>query len=557
LRAPRLSAPLFALAAIAPLIASLALATPARAANPASSYAAMANDPLTPDQGGVLESQLVDAIEASPPGSEIRIANPRMDKKVGTALAAAAKRGVLVHVVTDPKVVTKSTAKAAAALKAALGTDTSADSFVYFTPTAAYQPSVTSSKMHAKTALFSDVGGSAVSVIGSQDLYPSVPEFEWDTALVTGNETIYRNLSTWFDGMTKHQTKSFSGKISAGALELYLFPRQGDTSTHNFFTDMLTPVSCAGGTKVDLMTYDWRKTMVSVAQRLAALSRAGCAVRVITYSTRTDPAVLQTLQRGGVPTHYSDHTTGGTAYLSHTKLIAIAGRYGGKSVYTTIQGSANVALGSVKVYDDNMVRVKNDRAVYDTYAGQFNRVWKAGRTVPTVPTTLTGSYSPTAVAGRLRAAGGAVPGRTVRLQRYHSGGWHNVRTATTDANGRVKWSIALRDPIRLVFAGATNLRAKNSATMRLTPTKLTVASHRAAVKGRLRSGGKGLAGRRIDLERRVKGAWKTVGHRRTDRKGRITWHVTGKGRVRLAYAGATGIAPATSASATVVPPTKK
>lgn len=439
----------------------IAFASPAMAED---SVEAILTDPRGDTDSQLrLESELIGYMQASTPGSTIRLVDPTMNARIQGALVEAWQRGVNVRVVLDAAVSRKTpgTASATSLLEKALGTDAQAPSFVATCVHGCYQPNFKYSLMHAKTTQFSDTGGRKVTVIGSQDLFPSVPTFEWNAGVSTSDPAIYAAVAGWIDGMTAGSTRGFSGKVASGGQELYLFPRPADTATNNFFTQTLKPVSCASGTRVDLMTYDWRANMSAVVHQLGTLRRQGCPVRVITYQPRTAPEIVTALRREGISARYSDNNR----LLSHSKVIAISGTYGGARVDTVFQGSANIGLGSIQRSDDDMIRINNNAAIYRAFYAQVNEVWSAGRALGTMAPTLAVGRTSRRVTADLRAGGGAVEGAVVQLQRRIHGSWVTVSRRTTSVTARAVWQTRSRATVRVRFGGNAGLTSVTSRSV--------------------------------------------------------------------------------------------
>lgn len=422
------------------------------------------SDPLRSSTSGrSITDKLTSLVDTAPQGATIRLTNPRMNSAVADSLRRASVRGVSVRVVTDPGATTRGTIAGLRSVTSALGTDPQRSSFVRLCPRSCAQPGVSWSLMHAKTATFSYPDGQHVSMIASQDLYPEAGSFEWNNALVTTNTKVWSTLNWWFDGIVKGTGRTFSAGTDAGEVSLYLFPRPKDTGTNNFYTQALAPVRCSGGTRIDLMTFDWRSNMRPLVDKLGALRLLGCDVRVVLNSQRADSNIIKALQRQKIATRFSDNAAAGKKYLSHAKLLSVHGYYGSSWVASTWTGSANIALGSLRSYDDNFIRVKNDKSVYDSYRAQMNRVWAAGRHIPVARSSATLTRGKRSLTARLYATGEGVIGSKLWLQRrIRPRVWKTITSGRTDATGRITWRRRSVLPLRVVFTGATNLTAVNS-----------------------------------------------------------------------------------------------
>ncbi len=146
-----------------------------------------------------------------------------------------------------------------------------------------------------------------------------------------------------------------------------------------------------------------------------------------------------------------------------------------------------------------------------------------------------------AIGGRVNPA---VGGRTVRLEHaLPGGGFRPVAVARTAADGTYRFKVkpARSGAFRAVADGATA-----SAPRRVTVVAAVTGRARRHVLGARRLGVRGrllpsLHGRKVILQVRTRGGWKTVDRTRTDRSGRFkaAWRPRGVGayRLRVKFAG--------------------
>lgn len=271
------------------------------------------------------------------------------------------------------------------------------------------------------------------------------------------------------DAGTQGSAVPSSIRSEDGNLILYLFPQLHESEGNNFYTRALAPVSCAGGTRVDFAQYLWNRNLLSVARRLVALKKHGCAVRVSLTKSRTDGAIRDTLARGQVPVRWSD--TPNQSYYSHEKVIAISGRYGGKHVETIFEGSLNLTIGFIHGFDDNMLRVVDARrdGTYARTLAAFNSLWKYS-----TPAPLWSRWKVRYHQGNHHLWGTLSPSsanrhRRVVLEQKKSGHWRRVSTKVTGPHGSLVVKLGgHRTGTWRFHAPATHgLRATNSKTVKV------------------------------------------------------------------------------------------
>ena len=323
------------------------------------------------DQYRILQT-VVRNIEATPAGEEIRIATLAIAAKaVVEALTEADRCGVRVKVLVPGRAWEDN---GVVALREALGTDTSRNSFI-----TRCEGSCTTDGadgiMHVKSYLFSKVHRVGnVTMYSSSNLTRNQAATRWNDAYqVTRDRDVYSAAATFFDKLTKDKPIKFARLTKAAGYWQYNFP-----SSQDFHLDLLDRTECksaAGTTTIDFVASIWKQ--VAVAEKVADLYDAGCDIRVALNLERIEQRVLDLLLDRDVPTRVQpvDDPDGAT----HSKYIAIQGMHDGYVVSTVYCGSPNVSNFSVRTANNNMLRIVDDETAYAAYHGQFDRLWEAGR----------------------------------------------------------------------------------------------------------------------------------------------------------------------------------
>ena len=296
------------------------------AAGPASGWAprnrTVFNDPMgsTISERAIIQ-ELATAIDATPVGAEIYMAQYLFDIPVLTAkLIAAHRRGVYVRILIDAGEHSREIRQ----LRKVLGTNKKARSFVAKCRYGcmAGKPS----KQHAKFYLFSVAGarGRAVSMISSANPYVENVYNSWNNHhTIVGDVTIYRSLRTYFIDMLADRTnRNYFRVTGSGKYRLYLYPRKARRPEDIVVLRALNQVSCQKtkkgyGTKsrktmVRVANWGWTGARIDVAKRLWRLHDKGCKVQVMINSGRIAPNVLSTCSNRAGSTGGCRSTTAGT-----------------------------------------------------------------------------------------------------------------------------------------------------------------------------------------------------------------------------------------------------
>ena len=322
--------------------------------------------------------QVIRTINAVPSVGQIRIAVFSFaDRRTADALLSAAQRGVSVQLVFDDHTIFPQEAR----LRDALGTDTSAQSFVRM---CSHSCRGTSGDMHDKIFLFSKAGSADyVTMVGSNNMTSFNAERQWsDVYTVVDNPAVYFTYGGVFDQVTAGtaQTDPFLS-MNVGGYQSEFYPH-APGAADDPVAAILSRVSCTGAaagtgenghTLVRIAMHAWFGTRgLYLAQRVAGLSRAGCIVRVVP-GVSVGPDVRRTLTAAGARIATVRHPT----IRVHQKVLQISGGYGtshGRRLVFT--GSHNWTDWAMRC-DDVVLRVRGAAPAAE-YAANFHDMWRNG-----------------------------------------------------------------------------------------------------------------------------------------------------------------------------------
>jgi phosphatidylserine/phosphatidylglycerophosphate/cardiolipin synthase-like enzyme len=363
-----------------PLVALVILAlgmfivTPAQAKVYMPSAGATFNDPTSPIRANqtVLMDQIIAATNNVPSGSIIRFVAYSFDyQPMVDALLAAKKRGAQVRLLIDSHTETSQIRQ----LRKALGTGTSDGSYLRTCKFSCMASG--DSFIHSKLYLFSRTGGATrVSMNSSANPAETGVSKSWNNTYTTvGDKTLYdANVDNFNDMLPDKTNTDYYHTVESPPLKEYFFPRKGSTPKSDTLYNILSDVSCPSTIKVT--TYFWTSARLYLADKLAALQKAGCNVEVI-YPDGPDkqdtiyPQVTSALLNGKIPTWNTRPKAG--LYV-HNKVILINGTYQGvpgqKIVYATSQ---NLTKTSLRESNEVMLRIPIP-SVYDQYASNFEGI---------------------------------------------------------------------------------------------------------------------------------------------------------------------------------------
>jgi hypothetical protein len=229
-------------------------------------------------------------------------------------------------------------------------------------------------------------------MFGSNNLMSYAANVHWnDLYTVLGNQQMFDDFSTIFGQMAKDQWRPDPYKVVQDGpytVEFGSDPRARGTKDHVY--ERLDKVGCrapagygdGGHTVIRIMMYGWVGDRgIQLAQKVAALSRAGCRVRVLVSGAGR--RVHGILRGAGVAIRSSaldlddDPLTGfdetGWEVFSHEKWMSLSGQWAGqpfKGVWTGSENWSNVS----RFNDEVTVKVPFASALA-AYASHFEYVW--------------------------------------------------------------------------------------------------------------------------------------------------------------------------------------
>ncbi|MGW3210349.1 phospholipase D-like domain-containing protein [Streptomyces sp. NPDC001135] len=407
------------IAVVLHLVAAVLLggATPAAALSKPIVNGPVFNDPLgTPTQQKAIFTQLVQLIDATPAGAEIRGSMYEFqDQEVAAALLAADRRGVNVKIIVDDSTYVDSNGAeygnpAFESLRSGLGTNDAARSWI-----------VVCDDMFEDADGVDDVQRGCLSVAPPEPAYNHNKFFIFSRIGPFDDGTSYSkvvfqtssNLSDWYkvesfndavtftdaavyDGYASYHEQLRHGRTLAGGnnnayfstpagstYRGFFFPR-GDTSYYNPATDTvvnaLNEISCAyTGTDglqhqsdIRIVVYSFYGSRVQVADKLAQLRGKGCWIDII-YA-ESDSTITTKLDTAGIQHRRCRIPNGpGIDVRPHNKQILIDGSYDGDTTPRVYTGSANLTGSSLRSADEALVRIA-DASYHSQYLSTFYRI---------------------------------------------------------------------------------------------------------------------------------------------------------------------------------------
>jgi hypothetical protein len=362
---------------VRPLIALVVLALgivmvpPAQAAYMPTAGATFNNPTGSRAQQTVLMDQIIAAVKNVPAGSVIRVVAYSFDyQPMADALIAAKKRGVQVRLLIDSHTETAQIRQ----LRSKFGTGTSDGTYLRTCKFSCMAN--TDSFIHSKLYLFSRTGGARyVSMNSSANPAETGVSKSWNNTYTTvGDKTLYdANVDNFNDMLPDKTNTKYYHTVESGNLKEYFFPRAGSTKNSDTLYNILNDVSCPSTIKVT--TYFWTNLRLYLADKLAALKKAGCSVEVIYpdgsgSQDTVESKVTAALLNGHVPT-YNTRPYNHLGLYVHNKVILIDGTYQGvpgqKIVYATSQ---NLTMTSLRESNEVMLRIPIP-SVYQAYLDNF------------------------------------------------------------------------------------------------------------------------------------------------------------------------------------------
>jgi phosphatidylserine/phosphatidylglycerophosphate/cardiolipin synthase-like enzyme len=411
------------LAAVLSLVAALLLggSTPAAGALKAAPKPVIGgpvfNDPMgTTAQRKAIFTQLVRLIAGTPAGAQIRGSVYEFnDREVADALIAAHRRGVAVRLIVDDSTYVDAAGREYAnapyaSLKAALGTDTGARSWIVVCDDRFEDPdgvddvrrgclSVAPPEpaySHNKFLVFSRIGpfddGTGYSKVvfqTSSNLSQWYKDESFNDAVTFTNSAVYDGYVTYHDRLRQGRTlaagdnRAYFSTQPGSAYRAYFFPR-GDSSYYNPATDdivqALNGIRCSytdpsgqqRRTDIRIVTYTFYRSRAQVADKLAQLRGSGCRIDIL-YA-ESDGTVAAKLDAAGIRHRRCRIPNGpGIEVRPHNKQMLIDGNLGGDLTPRVYTGSANLTGSSLRSADEAMVRITS-AAYHASYLSAFHRI---------------------------------------------------------------------------------------------------------------------------------------------------------------------------------------
>ncbi|MCB0912973.1 MAG: hypothetical protein KDB60_15285 [Propionibacteriaceae bacterium] len=358
------------------------------------------NDPWgsRAEQRTLLAAQ-VKAIRKTRKGATITLlAYSISDPAVVNSLIAASRRGVRVRILLSDH----GDYRRGNRLAATLGQDTSKNSYLvkcylacasdvtYPNPLTG---EVTRPYMHAKAMAISATGRDEwVVMVPSGNLTIDSTESQANDLLVVRNDkAMYDFVVDRFDVMRRDKGNT-AGQVESGSVGMRLFPEvptipksgklPAPDPADDPYAALLDDITCVVGgtpTRLDIAMYLWSTPRRYLARRTAALSAAGCDVRVFgtpvaagRWGLVWDPSIRRALQaRGDVEIRQIDVETD---RILHTKIILIDGwDAAGNRITRTYSGSPNF-IAQALFWSDELAWHSTEPAILTAERDWMDRV---------------------------------------------------------------------------------------------------------------------------------------------------------------------------------------
>jgi phosphatidylserine/phosphatidylglycerophosphate/cardiolipin synthase-like enzyme len=408
------------------------------------------NNPHVPKDRWRLERRLVDTLRHVPKGETVRIAVYSLDRiPVANAIVAAHKRGVRIQMLLNDHWENR----AMKIVRAALGTNRSAKSFIYKCKSGCRTLVDQYRNQHSKFFTFTKAGKSRhVLAVGSVNFTNNAARHQWnDVFFTSGDKPLFKQFVRLFKDMKKDYSRTqpsyqFCGTPVNGVscddsrdkITNYVFPKRS-TPGDDEVLKMLGKIQCltpdgAGGqtrTKLALSMHTMRGARGNyLAEAIRRKWAEGCDFRVsyglIGYQTKQ--ILGAPTPRGRIPLRSSgldynpdddfDLNNDGEddvilTYYTHQKYFVIQGTYNGiPDVNMVLTGSSNWA--SLGTAQDELFFTIRSRSVAKKYLRNFNLMWNSGRYTRNAYTT---TYTDFRQARTVRTADGELRTTYVTVRR--------------------------------------------------------------------------------------------------------------------------------------------
>lgn len=345
---------------------------------------AVFNNPAAGDGTPIIE-QICGLVKQAPAGSLIQIAHFVISGTTGADFVAvltdAHRRGVDVRVVLDGWQVTN---PAVAALRAELGTDQSARSWLHvctgLSPEGNTAACIGTKGQHNKFYLFSETGGRENVVLQSSANFTDLNATTyWNNATtITGNEELYAAYGAYFgDLAAERRTDDYDHTITTttrtGTVAASFFPRaEGDP-----ITELLDDVSCGPRTVLRVGMSEWDAYRVAIAERLAELAGQGCEVAIV-HGLMADEVRAVLAAEPAIAMRELDDANVLPGRIHSKYLLIEGGDAADRSERWVVTGSPNFNHTSLRRNDETMLRT-DVKSVYARYRANFETMFAAAR----------------------------------------------------------------------------------------------------------------------------------------------------------------------------------
>ena len=146
---------------------------------------------------------------------------------------------------------------------------------------------------------------------------------------------------------------------SGGPITAAVYPNRSD-----LLLSTLRDLSCPRGSRVSAMFAVIQRD--DVRRQLARLSVQGCRVRLVTSRDTVENWLESPQPTGDIPDALV------RTVLTHDKMLVAHARFRGKVTDLTLTGTSNTTCGGLLYNDEVMVRVIDDRWLYEQYLAHFD-----------------------------------------------------------------------------------------------------------------------------------------------------------------------------------------
>jgi hypothetical protein len=338
-----------------------------------------------------LENKVVDLINETVPGSDLRIAMFRWSNtRPANAVVAASKRGVHVQVVLDEEVNEVSSAAdeledddadvgavpTATKLEFRQAIETMLDGLPSGSVTFCTRGNGScqgTNINHNKIYMFSKLSDGSENVVVQSSANLTTLKLHNNLVVSRNDKALYDGYVTYFAALqAHHKDLDYYRHVDGDQTIAYMFPRaEGDT-----ITSVLDNVHCTSSSKIRITMAMWSDGRMDIVDGLRRLVDDHCDVRVNTRRAGTNvPAkIIDALKQAGVKVfEYPDqHGTN-----IHSKYLLIDSDYataGGTSHRKLVwTGSHNYTLGALRDNDEVLLRV-DDPTVFDAFMANWNTI---------------------------------------------------------------------------------------------------------------------------------------------------------------------------------------